>query len=137
MIMSFFPLVICLVVGSIALMISAFSTAHGRKRRRIGSRAFQARLASPIALSLGCLAALAIIQLPLLGAAADIIASLLLTVLLASTLTFPAVATGIFLLSLTGFTNVFAAIAIIATGIALGQIIGYRWAGPATRPSAS
>ncbi len=134
--MSFLPLVICLVVGSIAFVISAFSTAHGRKRRRIGSRAFQARLANPVALSLGCLAALAVVQLPLLGTDADIIASLLLTVLLASTLTFPAVAAGICLLSLTGLTNIFAAIAVIATGMALGQIIGYRWAGPVTRPSA-
>ena len=127
---SFSTFVLCL-LGMAAFFMTAIPTCLGRKRRRIGPRAFQARLATPFALSLGGLSALAITQVPSLQTDLHMYGALLLIVALVSSFAIPfAIICWYFLFLLAAWINIFAAITIIAIAMIIGHIVGYRFAGP-------
>jgi uncharacterized membrane protein len=85
-------------------------------------------LAIPFALSLGGLSALAITQVPSLQSDYG---ALLLIVVLVSSLAMPfAITCWYFLFLLAAWTNIFAAITVVAIAMLIGHIVGYRSAGP-------
>lgn len=128
--LSFSTFILCL-LGMTTFLMTAIPTRLGRKRQRIGPRAFQARLAIPFALSLGGLSALAITQVPSLQADSNMYGALLLIVMLVSSLATPfAITCWCFLSLLAAWTNMFAAITIVAIAMIIGHIVGYRFANP-------
>lgn len=128
--LSFSTLILSL-LGMTAFLMTAIPTRLGRKRQRIGPRAFQARLATPFAVSIGGLSALAITQVPSLQAYSDLCGALLLAVMLISSFTIPFVLTCWYLLFLLpAWLNIFAAITIVAIAMIIGHIVGYRSAAP-------
>lgn len=117
--------IVCL-LGTFALALTAISTGHRRKQRRIGPRAFQARLAMPATLSLGGFVVLVVTEIPPLQDASNTLGVLLFFVMGISSFTIPfALTFWVMLLALAKWVNVFAAIAVVSMGVTVGHVVGY------------
>jgi len=113
--------------GIILFVLTATSTGRRRKRGLIGPRALQARLVTPIAISLVGMLALAITEVPFLQGAKSLLGALLLITMAVSSATVPFVlAFWVVFLALAKWTNVLAASLIFSMAVAAGHIVGFQ-----------
>lgn len=113
--------------GIILFVLTAASTGRRRKRGLIGRRAFQARLVTPIFISLVGVLALVITEVPFLQGAKNLLGLLFLITMAVSSITVPfALAFWVIFLALAKWTNVFAASLIFSMAVAAGHIVGFQ-----------
>lgn len=114
-------------LGTILFVLTAAWTGRRRKRGLIGPRAFQARLVTPIALSLLGMVALAITEVPSLQGAENLFGALFLIAIALSSAVVPfALTFWLIFLALATWTNVVAASVVLSTAVAAGHIVGFR-----------
>ncbi|SEH99697.1 hypothetical protein SAMN05216228_1015131 [Rhizobium tibeticum] len=125
--MLLFPTFIVCFLGMTASVLTAISTDRRRKRNQIGPRALQARLVTPIALSLVGFTGLTITRVPSQPGVENLSGVLLLITMAVSSAIIPfALTCWIILIAFAKWTNVFAAIAIVPMGVLIGRVVGFR-----------
>ncbi|KQV19706.1 hypothetical protein ASC97_28980 [Rhizobium sp. Root1203] len=121
-----FPTVIACLLGIVVFILTATSTGRRRKRGRMGPRAFQARMAAPIFLSVLGILALTITKVEFLEDVGGTFIVLLILFAVFSSFTVPLVLFfWLVIFAVAQWTNVFALIVILSMGVAIGHTTGF------------
>ncbi|MBB4278929.1 hypothetical protein [Rhizobium mongolense] len=121
-----FPTVTVCLMGIVVFILTATSTGCRRTRGRIGPRAFQARLVTPIFLSALGILALTVTEVEFLEGVGGTFIVLLILFAVFSSFTIPLMLFfWLVIFAVAQWTNVFALIVILSMGGALGHTTGF------------